>query len=77
MENNLSLPWQQIAPGNKYEIPYNFSKLIPQLWRELAAVQTLVRIQSSRLTERQIETMWQANLIINHHQILYLYTIGG
>ena len=53
MKNNLSLPWKQKAPGNKYEIPY---KLIPQLRREMAAVQTLVGTQSSRLTARQIET---------------------
>ena len=64
MENNLPLPWKQKIPGNKYEIPYNLSKLIPQLRREMAAVQsarircvkTLVGIQSFRLTERQIET---------------------
>jgi hypothetical protein len=42
MENNLSLPWKQKAPGNKYEIPYNFSKLIQQLRREMAAVQSAV-----------------------------------
>ena len=40
IENNLSLPWKQKAPGNKNEIPYNFSKLIPQLRREMAAVQS-------------------------------------
>ena len=55
MENNLSLPWKQKAPGNKYEIPYNFSKLVSQL--EMAAVKfrcvkTLVGIQSSRTPNR-------------------------
>ena len=42
IENDLSLTWKQKSPGNKYEIPYKFSKT-QNLRREMAAVQYTVK----------------------------------